>query len=312
MGAGITKVAVKKVLKSELGMVKAHIWVVLLVASVAAVAGCEKKDGTPTGPSPVPAPNSAITYSALGASDVMGVGSTSPCIFWDDCATGKGYVQVSGRELRSRGFTVDVRPLGLPGAVLSRRILNLAAQYGRSDILVTILDQEAPFILTATTVVSIFTGVNDINALTHALGGGAGSADRVAFVNAQIGEFGQDFNALMQVVRGRAPAARIVVLNLPNVAGMPYLANATRDHRLAAQMLSVGMTSTVFNPLVSSGVLVVDLMCDARSYETSTYSADGMHPSDAGYAWISAEVVAATTTSYKQPQFGCSHTTKVS
>ena len=115
----------------------------------------------------------------------------------------------------------------------------------------------------------------------------------------------------MQIVRDRAPGARIVVLNLPNVAGMPYLANATRDHRLAAQMLSVGMTSTVFNRLVSSGVLVVDLMCDARSYETSTYSADGMHPSDAGYSWIAAEVVAATTTSYKQPQSSCSHMTKV-
>ncbi len=265
----------------------------------------------PSCPSPIPAPNSAIVYTALGASDVLGIGSSTPCIPWDDCANGKGYVQVAGRELRGRGFTVEARPLGLPGAVLSKRILNLGLQWGRSDLLTTVQDQEAPFIVPATTLVTIFAGANDINTLTHALGAGAGGSDRVGFINGQIGEFNQDFGALMQSVRDRVPKARIVVLNLPNVAGMPFLAGASRDHRLAAQMLSVGMTSTVFNPLASSGVQVVDLMCDARSYQSSTYSSDGFHPSDTGYAWIAAEVVAATTSAYRQPEQSCSHMTKV-
>ena len=291
-------------------MMKGLVSAASAAALALSVSGCQKKD-SPSGPSPIPEPNSAITYSALGASDVMGIGSSAPCIPWDDCATGKGYVQVSGRELRSGGFTVDVRPLGLPGAVLSKRILNLGVQYGRNDLLFTILDNEAPFVLPATTLVSIFTGINDINALTHALGAGAGASDRVAFINTQVTEFGRDFNDLMQSVRGRTSNARIVVLNLPNAAGMPYLANAPRDLRLAAQMLSVGMTSTVFNPLASSGVLVVDVMCDARAYQTSTYSGDGMHPNDTGYSWMAAEVVAATTSSYKQPQSSCSHMTKV-
>jgi lysophospholipase L1-like esterase len=291
-------------------MSKTHLRAVLFAASALAMSGCES-DG-PSGPSPIPEPNSAITYTALGASDVLGIGSSVPCVVpWDDCAAGKGYVQLSGRELRARGFTVDVRPLGLPGAVLSKRILNLGVQWGRTDLLTTIQDQEAPFIHSSTTLITIFAGANDVNTLTHALGAGAGGADRVGFINAQIGEFGQDFNTLMQSVRDRVPNARIIVLNLPNVAGMPFLASATRDHRLAAQMLSVGMTSTVFNPSASRGVLVVDLMCDARSYQASTYSSDGFHPSDTGYAWISSEVVAAATTGYKQPESSCPHMTKV-
>ena len=95
------------------------------------------------------------------------------------------------------------------------------------------------------------------------------------------------------------------------MAAMPFLANEPRDHRLAAQMLSVGMTSTVFNPLTSSGVLVVDLMCDPRAYQASTYSSDGFHPSDVGYAWIAAEVVAATTTAYRAPAGSCTQMTAI-
>ena len=96
------------------------------------------------------------------------------------------------------------------------------------------------------------------------------------------------------------------MLNLPNMAGMPFLTGASLPQRQAAQKLSVGMTTTVINPLTAQGALIVDLMCDPRSYLASTYSADGFHPSDTGYAWIAAEVVAASTTSYKVPPASCS------
>jgi hypothetical protein len=98
---------------------------------------------------------------------------------------------------------------------------------------------------------------------------------------------------------------------LPNMAGMPFLARASLSQRQAAQKLSLGMTTTVINPLTSQGVLVVDLMCDARSYQASTYSGDGFHPSDTGYAWIAGEVVAAATTAYKTPPASCSNMTVV-
>jgi lysophospholipase L1-like esterase len=273
------------------------------IAVTLASAACDRSNDA-TGPSPIPPANSAITYTPIGASDAIGWGSSVPCFPFQDCPTGRGYVQVAERELRSRGFSVTVNPLGLPGAVLSRRIQNLAAQYGR-DVVWNLTEQAVPFLQRNTTLVTIFTGGNDVNAITSALGGGAGGADRVGYIDNQIASFGQDFTAALQVIKEAVPSARVVVLNLPNMGAMPFLTNASRDQRLAAQMLSVGITRTVFNPLASSGVLVIDLMCDARAYQPSTYSSDGFHPGDAGYAWIATEIVAAATTPYRAPAGSC-------
>jgi lysophospholipase L1-like esterase len=72
------------------------------------------------------------------------------------------------------------------------------------------------------------------------------------------------------------------------------------------------MTKTVVNPLLSSNIVVVDLMCDSRSYIQSNYSSDGLHPNDAGYAYIASEVVKAiTSASYPAPQSSCSAMTIV-
>jgi lysophospholipase L1-like esterase len=123
--------------------------------------------------------------------------------------------------------------------------------------------------------------------------------------------FGDDYAALLKVIRDRAPSARIIAMNLPNMAGMPFLTGASLSQRQAAQKLSVGMTTTVINPLTSQSIVVVDLMCDPRAYQASTYSGDGFHPNDTGYAWIAAEVVAAATTGYKNPVTSCSNMTVV-
>ena len=72
------------------------------------------------------------------------------------------------------------------------------------------------------------------------------------------------------------------------------------------------MTRTAVNVLTSQSVTVVDLMCDTRSYLASNYSGDGLHPNDAGYAFIAGEVVRAiTSTSYPSPQSSCSGMTIV-
>jgi lysophospholipase L1-like esterase len=93
---------------------------------------------------------------------------------------------------------------------------------------------------------------------------------------------------------------------VPNLAGLPFLATASLAERQAAQRAAVGMTTAV-NALTSSNVIVVDLMCDARSYIPSNYSSDGFHPNDAGYAFVAAEVVRAVTlSSYPLPQSSCS------
>ena len=66
------------------------------------------------------------------------------------------------------------------------------------------------------------------------------------------------------------------------------------------------------NGRTSQNVIVLDLMCDARSYLPSNYSSDGLHPNDAGYAFIAAEIVrAVTSASYPAPQSNCAPMTIV-
>jgi lysophospholipase L1-like esterase len=111
---------------------------------------------------------------------------------------------------------------------------------------------------------------------------------------------------LRRGIADRAGSPRQVILNLPNPAGMPYLASAPLAQRQAAQRAAVNMTRTVVNPLADANTVIVDLMCDARSYQASTYSSDGLHPNDNGYAFIGAELVRAiTSASYPAPQASC-------
>jgi lysophospholipase L1-like esterase len=286
--------------------------VVLLIGLFAAAGSLACKNGgeSPIGPGPIPGPNSTINYRSIGASDAIGVGASVFCGPFTDCPDGRGYVHVATRELRARGFTVNQTNLGIPATVISRRVQDLGAQYGHQTV-GNFLEQQAPFVTAETTFVTIFAGANDVNTVTSALGGGAGGADQTAFINSQIQAFAQDFATLVRMVREKPPSVRIVVLNLPNMGAMPFLANAPLQHRRAAQMLSVGMTTTAINPNTASGVTVIDLMCDSRSYQASTYSSDGFHPSDTGYAWMAAEVVAAATTSYRAPASSCSQMTLV-
>lgn len=278
----------------------------LILCVTAAASACEIKKGDgPTAPSPLPTPNSPIFYTAIGASDTWGIGSSVECPSYTDCPNGMGYVPVATRQLRSQGFTVTLSNLGIPTAVIGRDFQSLGLQYNRT-ILGNLIDGEAPFVPANTTLVTIFAGANDVNTITAALGGGAGATDQAGFIDSQVRAFGVDYATLLAAIRARAPSTRIIVLNLPNLAGLPYLTSASLPQRQAAQRASVGMTTTVINPLVAQGVTVIDLMCDARAYQASTYSSDGFHPSDTGYAFIAAEVVRAAITSYPAPTASCS------
>jgi lysophospholipase L1-like esterase len=173
------------------------------------------------------------------------------------------------------------------------------------------IDNEMPFVQTNATVITIFAGVNEINTITAALGGGEGGSDPNGFIDAQVRAFTTDYATLITGIRGRAASTRLVIMNVPNAGGLPFLAGTSLAQRQAAQRAAVGMTRTV-NALVSSTVRVVDLMCDARSYAAANYAADGLHPNDAGHAFISSEVVKAITgTSYPTPSSSCSSMTIV-
>lgn len=258
-----------------------------------------------------PSVGSTIAYAAVGASDVTGVGSSAPCVPYSDCPDGRGYVFVAARTLRAQGYTVNVTNLGIPTGVISRSFQDLGAQLGRT-VWGNFIDQEAPFVPKDTNLITVFAGANEVNLMTSALGAGRGGNDPAGYLDQQVTTFANDFRRLLSDLRTQAPGARLVLLNVPNVAGMPFLVGGPAGQRQAAQRASVRMTTEVINPLAGPGVAIIDLMCDPRLYDRNNYSSDGFHPSDAGYAVI-GEIVAraAVSSSYPTPAGSCGQMNQV-
>ena len=153
----------------------------------------------------------------------------------------------------------------------------LLGQLYNHTIVGNFIQQEMPFVQPNATLVTIFAGVNEVNTITAALGGGAGSSDPNGYIDNQARAFGADYATLLSGIRERAGAPRLVILNVPNAAGLPYLAGASLAQRQAAQRAAVGMTRTGVNTLVSSSVSVIDLitciptMPDMRSSPLKSY-----------------------------------------
>lgn len=259
--------------------------VTLLVVSVACSSGNSDSPGSPTGPTPSTGP---IVYTAIGASDGIGFGSSAPCFPFTECPEGRGYVQILRRELVNTGRPVTHRNLSVPGSFLSRVIQDLARENGRSsseiELAGNFVERQAPFVPTDATHITIFAGGNDTNVIAEAAARRAGG-DVNGFIDAQVRQWGTDLNELISRIRGRAPNARIVALNLPNLAGAPYVASRPTSDKSVIQRVAVGLSDRV-NALTSQGVSVVDLMCDARLYQPSAYASDGFHPGDSGYQFF--------------------------
>jgi lysophospholipase L1-like esterase len=281
----------------------------LLIAALLAVCSaglaCNKSDG-PTSPSPTTA-DGPIFYTAIGASDGIGFGSSSPCVPFTDCPDGLGYVQILRRRLRDTGRTVDHRNLSLPGAVLSRAIEDLARDIGQpiSELAGNFIERQSPFVPANTTHVTIFAGGNDANVIGRAALAGRGGSDPNAYIDAQVRQWGVDLEDLVGRIRARAPNTRIVALNMINLAGAPYVASRPPSERGIMQRIAVGISDRV-NALTNRQVLVVDLMCDARLYLPSNYSSDGFHPGDGGYAAFADDALPALRDgANNQPNLNC-------
>jgi lysophospholipase L1-like esterase len=243
----------------------------LLIAVLFALFGsgiaCSKSPDSPTAPTPTPT-DGPLFYTAIGASDGIGFGSSAPCIPFTDCPDGNGYVQILRRRLRdnSAGRTVEHRNLSIPGAVLSRAIEDLAREIGQP----------------ISELAGNFAGGNDANVIGRAALAGRGGSDPSAYIDTQVRQWGVDLVDLVTRIRARAPNTRIVALNMINLAGAPYIASRPPSERALMQRIAVGLSDQV-NALTSRSVLVVDLMCDARLYQSQNYSSDGFHPGDGGY-----------------------------
>lgn len=275
-----------------------------LVLATVATASCDflRNPAEPTVP-----PN-VVNYTAIGASDAVGFGGSSPCVPLVLCTSGTGYVQQVTRRLQDSGKIVTLTNLGIPGAVLSPETEAIGDALGR-DIFDDFLEREMPFVPRNSTLVTIFAGGNDVNTIGSGIRAGEGGSNIEAYVQGQIQKFGRDMRTLVSGVRSRASQARIIVLNLPNMAALPYSTGLSLAEKRIVQQMSVGFTAEI-NSLTASGVVVIDLMCDAAFYAPGLLSADGFHPNDAGYTHLADLVYdAATSGSAPAPQASCGQMT---
>jgi lysophospholipase L1-like esterase len=284
----------------------------LLIAALLAMFGsgiaCSKLPDSPTTPSPTPN-EGPIFYTAIGASDGIGFGSSAPCFPFTDCPDGAGYVQRLRRSLRDAfpSRTVGFRNLSVPGAVLSKAIFDLARDIGSpiEDAAGNFVERQSPFVPAETTHVTIFAGGNDANVIGKATLAGRGGSDPNAYIDAQVRQWGVDLEDLIARIRARAPNARIVALNMINLAGAPYISSRPASEKSIMQRIAVGISDRV-NALTTKNVLVVDLMCDARLYLSANYSSDGFHPGDSGYAIFAEDALPALKDgANNQPNTGC-------
>jgi lysophospholipase L1-like esterase len=253
-----------------------------LVCALGIAAGACKKAETPTGPTPT----GNVVYTVIGASEGSGFGSSVVCAPFDnECPSGTGYVYVLKRRFEADGRQVALRNRAVPGAVLSPHFQTLAQDAG--DVFrTTFFDQTT--VVPDTTHITIFAGGNDANTIAQNIRAGRGAADIRGFIDQHANQFGADMIELVSRLRARVPNARIVAINLPNLGAAPYVASLSTLDKGILQRIAVSLSDRV-NALTSQNVLVADMMCDGRVYEAGSYSGDGFHPSDRGYA-IMAEL----------------------
>jgi lysophospholipase L1-like esterase len=273
----------------------------LILVALLAVSGCESVSS----PSDPPANSNIVLYTAIGASDTSGFGSSAPCLPLTSCPDGTGYVQTIERRLRTSGKSVTLLNLGIPGAVLAPEVQAIGNQLGRG-IVGNFIEREIPFVQRNATLVSVFAGANDANTIGAAIAAGFGGVNPAGYVQTQTDNFGRDLRTLVAGIKDRAPQARIVFLNLPNMAGLPYMSGNSLTEKRWLQQIAVGFSAQI-NALGSQGALVIDLMCDPLFYQAGMYSSDGFHPNDAGYSRLADLIVAAENTgSVTPPRASCS------
>jgi lysophospholipase L1-like esterase len=275
----------------------------LVAASAVFGAACAASPTDPRGPDGGVA--AAIHYTAVGASDAIGIGASMECLPFIDCPSGTGYVQVITRHLKQGTAPVTLRNLGIPGAVLSPRVQTISQSYGpRVDF--NFLERELPFVARESTIVTVFAGGNDTNVVARSVSGASNGNPR-GYVDDQVGKFATEMALLIDGIRAKAPSARIVIANLPNFAGSPFASGYTLDQRRVLQQISVGFSKDAINPLAArTNVAVVDLLCEERFYAASTYAPDGFHPNDTGYAIMAEKMLAAIqSAAYPAPSASC-------
>jgi lysophospholipase L1-like esterase len=264
----------------------------VLSVAVLSLAGCDLlKNGSSSPSNPTAPSTTTFDYTAMGASDAIGYGSSNVCFPFTACPNGTGYIQDIARMYQAdhATMTLDLLNMGIPGAVLGPTIMNLGNSLGLG-IPANFLDGELPFIQTNASLVTIFAGGNDVRTVGSALQAGRGGSDINGFILSQASQFGADLNTLMTGVKAKSPNAKIIILNLPNLAGTPYYSGYSLTDKQVVQTISVSFSAQI-NAQATHGASVIDLMCDPNMYQPSFFSSiDGFHPDDQGYAYMAGLV----------------------
>ena len=283
--------------------------IILVLLAALTASACDVLAGNKPPTDPTTPSTNAVSYTVIGASDAIGFGSSVTCLPFAECADGVGYVQLINKRLKADGKTVTFLNLGIPGAVLGPTTQSIGNQIGK-DILTNFLENELPFVGKNATLVTVFAGGNDANTIGAAIEAGLGGSDQNAYITARMNQFKADLKTMMGAIKARAPEARIVVLNLPNLAALPYASSYSLTKKRVLQSLSVQISALENDLRVSDGALIVDLMCDAAFYQSGAYSSDGFHPNDAGYAHLADIVYPVVSTGVAStPKTSCSQMT---
>ena len=273
-----------------------------LAITLALATACSKASDSPT--SPTPSGSGGIVYGKISASDATGYMSSVECFPFTECApNATGWVQTLFRRIQQTG-AATINNTGVPGQVLSQHFEDLGRKIGRTYP-GNFVTNQVPFVKSTTTVLTIFAGGNDANTIGQVIQAQQAGDDLRAFIDREVAAFGDDMQALVRGVRQRAPNTKIVILNLPNLGAAPYMSRSSALDRGIMQRIAVGMTDKI-NALAGANTFVVDLMCDARIVEPASFSSDGFHPSDRGYA-LMADLAypAAVNPSHPAPAADC-------
>ena len=284
----------------------AHVLGVVLLGL--GISSCSSGDLTSPSPIGPPAAAAAIYYSAIGASDANGAGSSVPCFPFTACDDGMGYVPVLVRQLRATR-QVTLMNLGIPASVLGPATEAIARRLGR-EVSGNFVDGTMPFVPQESTLVTVFGGVNDANIIGDAIEAGLAGNDIPGYIDAQARAFGSDYSRLIAGIRGRAPNSFIIVVNVPNAAAMPFAAKYPIGHRRVLQTIAVAL-SRESNRQLGPGVVVLDVMCNPITYAASHFASDGFHPNDAGHAEIARQLAAVVAGASPAPASSCSMMTAI-
>src|SRR5262249_38210448 len=128
---------------------------VSLAVAALVMSGCDMMNNSndPTSPS-----GNAFNYTAIGARDAIGFGSSAPCAPFQTPGDGKGYVQDIARMYQADNPNVKftLSNLGIPAAVLGPSTMTLGNSFGSLAIPASFLVGELPFVQSKQNLVTIF------------------------------------------------------------------------------------------------------------------------------------------------------------